>query len=373
MKENLDKNYGAVYNPNRFNALDSAVAYILVLVAFLIIPEIISAFFKGVFKSLYEYDYYAYMLVNIFISQSIIFIVALVYSKVRRAEPFDGGGYKAKFDWVQILFGMTLTVGVMMTFYYVHLQFADDADSILGSYFPSEINTSILTPLFAIIYILLISLLPALIEEMMFRGIIMRGLEQFGAITAVIASSLAFSLMHGNFSQMILQFLGGIAIATAVILTKNWLLGSAMHFFNNFFSVVFSIVISDYAVESVPELEYVPYVADAFCIVIGIICLFVGVLYFAKLAYKKKIDEFTGKTEENKINGKRVNYVVKDGEDVAFIPYTVVAKTLNKSQTDERRFLIDGKFRKLNSSVKPATAAVFMIIGFLIAIVSLFL
>ncbi|MBO4323219.1 MAG: CPBP family intramembrane metalloprotease [Clostridia bacterium] len=373
MKEDSGNNYGALYNPNRFNALDSALAYIIVLVAFYVVPIMVSSFFKSFFKWLYDYDYYVYMIVSVLISQAIIFIVALVFSVIRRVDPFNGGGYKAKFDGVQMLFGMVLIAGIMMTFYYVHMQFASDAESMLGSYFPSDIDADKLNPLFALLYLILVSFLPAMIEEMMFRGIIMRGLEQFGAIAAVIVSSLAFSLMHGNFSQMILQFLGGVAIASTVILTKNWLLGSVMHFFNNLFSTVFAIIISDALVESVPEVKYVPYVADAACIVIGLTCLIVGVLYFAKMAYKKKTDELLGKKPEAKYFGKRAEYAVQVGETVSVVPYFVQAATFRRKSEDERSFFINGKFRKLNSSSNPAVAKVLLSIGLFLAIVSLFL
>ena len=57
----------------------------------------------------------------------------------------------------------------------------------------------------------------------------MRGLEQFGGLFAVICSSVMFALMHGNFNQLILQFIGGLAIGGVVYITKNYFLGVIMH------------------------------------------------------------------------------------------------------------------------------------------------
>ena len=275
MEENVKGRFGGAYNPNRFNALDSALSYICVLAAFFAVSLLIPKFFKQFFVSLYEYDYYAFSLVNILISQAIVFTVALIWTKSRRADAFDGGGYRAKFDGVQILMSIVLIMGVMMTFYYVHIQLSDDADALLG-YYDTNINSSDIWAVYFLIYVFFASVIPAFAEEMLFRGVIMRGLEQYGKLPAVILSAVMFSLMHGSFSQTLLQFIGGLAIAGVVILTKNWLLGTLMHFTNNVFAYFHAVIISDALAEEFPALSYLPYVTDAACIISGVVFLIVS-------------------------------------------------------------------------------------------------
>ena len=67
------------YNPNRFNALDSGIVYIIVLVVFFGVSYFAGKLFGEPLRELYKFDVYAYMVVNILISQSSIFIVALIY------------------------------------------------------------------------------------------------------------------------------------------------------------------------------------------------------------------------------------------------------------------------------------------------------
>ena len=363
-----DRNpYGRAYNPNRFNTTDSALAYILVLSAFYFIPLALSWMFKSAFNALYKFDYYAYASVNAIVSQSIILLSAAVFAKLRRVNPFDGGGYRAKFDGVAILMGIVLIMGVMLTFYYVHLRFGEDAEKIVGSYFPSKINQSDFTPLFFVVYLALISVLPAIIEEMMFRGIIMRGLESFGAFAAVIISSMAFSLMHGNFSQLILQFFGGIAIGTAVILTKNQLVGIAMHFFNNLFSTAFTVLISTELITE-PIFLYVPYVTDAACIVIGITCLIVGSLYFYKLALKVKNGDSPNCSDKN---AKR--YVVFLSGVAEFKSCYDVVELGDKNFDDGKRYYICGKMRKMNRKSNAVISSLLLATGGVIAIALMFI
>ena len=112
------------YNPNRFNASDSGMVYLIVLIVFYGISLLFGKIFAEPLRLLYRYDIYAYMIVNIGVSQSAVFLVALIYSRIRRVNPFCGGGYIAKFDGVQVLMSIILIMGIMMTFYHVHLQFS---------------------------------------------------------------------------------------------------------------------------------------------------------------------------------------------------------------------------------------------------------
>lgn len=233
-----------LYNPNRFNAMDSGICYILVLVVFMALPHVLKRFLGDFLLTVYKYDYFAYAIINAFISQTAIFLIALFYGVFRRTKVFQGGGYKAKWDGVQILMSVILIIGVMMLFYFTHLFFSKYVGLVKDTSLETEQNLSIFAPLFCIVYLLEISIFPAIAEEMLFRGIIMRGLEQFGSLFAVICSSAMFSLMHGNFSQMILQFIGGIAIGGVVMITKNYLLGCAMHFTNNLFSVFYTFMVT---------------------------------------------------------------------------------------------------------------------------------
>lgn len=76
-----------------------------------------------------------------------------------------------------------------------------------------------------------------LVEEFVFRGVIMQPLRRFGNGFAVVASALIFGLSHGGPSNILFAFLAGLAMGFAVIATQSLWVGIAVHFLNNFYAV----------------------------------------------------------------------------------------------------------------------------------------
>ncbi|MCQ2440796.1 MAG: CPBP family intramembrane metalloprotease [Clostridia bacterium] len=81
--------------------------------------------------------------------------------------------------------------------------------------------------------------IPALTEEFCFRGIIFGFLKKYGDMFALIASSILFGVMHGNFEQMPFAILVGLVLGLIRIKTGSLWGSIALHFYNNFTSVVF--------------------------------------------------------------------------------------------------------------------------------------
>ena len=96
-----------------------------------------------------------------------------------------------------------------------------------------------------------IAVLPALVEEMIFRGYILRTLRPYGNVFAVLVSSMLFSLMHGNLRQIPFAFIGGLIFGFLYVLTDNIWMTVTAHFANNAVSVLmeyFGFSLSDNAV-----------------------------------------------------------------------------------------------------------------------------
>ncbi len=86
--------------------------------------------------------------------------------------------------------------------------------------------------------LIVIAVLPALVEEMIFRGYVLRALRPYGDVFAVMISSLLFGLMHGNILQMPFAFIVGLVIGWLYVKTDNIWLAVAVHFCNNAVSVL---------------------------------------------------------------------------------------------------------------------------------------
>jgi len=84
-----------------------------------------------------------------------------------------------------------------------------------------------------VISLLFIAVLPAICEELLFRGMIQRGLERIGAGWSVFLSGLLFGLFHFDFQRLAAQTLIGLLSAYVVYRTGSIFNGMILHFCNN--------------------------------------------------------------------------------------------------------------------------------------------
>ena len=93
------------------------------------------------------------------------------------------------------------------------------------------------------IYLILsVCIIAPIIEEVIFRGIILNGmLKRYNPSTAIIISSLLFALIHGNLHQEINAFLLALIIGCIYYKTHSLYLTIYCHFFNNTASLKFLI------------------------------------------------------------------------------------------------------------------------------------
>ena len=81
--------------------------------------------------------------------------------------------------------------------------------------------------------LLLVAVLPAVCEELLFRGMIQRGLERIGAGWSIFLSGILFGLFHFDFQRLAAQTLIGLLSAYVVYRTGSIFNGMILHFSNN--------------------------------------------------------------------------------------------------------------------------------------------
>lgn len=79
----------------------------------------------------------------------------------------------------------------------------------------------------------LVGVVPAVCEELLFRGLIQRGLERLGAGWSIFLSGLLFGLFHFDFQRFAAQTLIGLVSAYLVYRTGSIFNGMLLHFMNN--------------------------------------------------------------------------------------------------------------------------------------------
>ncbi len=108
-------------------------------------------------------------------------------------------------------------------------------NSLIGKLFNIESTPFVINSVWEYLaYVLTICILPAVVEELFFRGMVQRTMKPFGAFFSILISALLFSLYHFNVTQLLYQFVFGVIFGGLYYLTKSVLPGIILHFLNNF-------------------------------------------------------------------------------------------------------------------------------------------
>ncbi len=121
-----------------------------------------------------------------------------------------------------------------------------------------------------ILYVFTLTVAPAFIEEMVFRGIVMQSLRRFGDMFALVSSALIFGIFHLNLIQMPYAFILGLCIGYFVMRTGSLWVGVIMHFLNNGVATLLTLI-EPYCSESIYMFINLAYSFVA--VVAGIIAL----------------------------------------------------------------------------------------------------
>lgn len=96
-----------------------------------------------------------------------------------------------------------------------------------------------------VLMFLCVGLLPALVEEFAFRGVVLGALRRyFGDGASILISAVLFGLIHGNLQQIPFAFCVGIVLGYATIYTGSIIPAMLIHALNNSLSVVLSFTTS---------------------------------------------------------------------------------------------------------------------------------
>ena len=110
---------------------------------------------------------------------------------------------------------------------------------------------------------------PAFVEELLFRGVILSNLLPYGKGTAILGSAVLFGLMHQNAEQLLYATAAGAVLGWIFVRTGSIWPCVLMHFVNNFHSLLQTVLIS-----RVPgaATELSLYLLQAVLLALGMLC-----------------------------------------------------------------------------------------------------
>ena len=104
------------------------------------------------------------------------------------------------------------------------------------------------TPQSLLLNVVVLALLPAVLEELMFRVCILQTLRRYGDRLAILLSAVLFGVMHGGIAQSVFACMVGLLFGWITVTTGSPRCAILLHFVNNAISVVMQ-----YAALRLPE------------------------------------------------------------------------------------------------------------------------
>lgn len=131
-----------------------------------------------------------------------------------------------------------------------------------------------------ILSIIATAVVPALIEEFTFRGILMGGLRKFGDAFAILVSAVVFGAFHGNMTQAVFAFILGLVFAFIDCKTNSLIPSIIIHFANNLYAVLMDLMQNTGAISD--EVFYALYYG------LTAVIAFIGILSFIYIIRRDK-------------------------------------------------------------------------------------
>ncbi len=227
-----------------------------------------------------------------------------------------------------------------------------------------NINSSMNVPLssfgYYVLSLFMIALLPALTEELLYRGVVLNGLRSLGKWPAILLSSLAFCLMHGNVAQFPYTFLLGVVLGYVMFETSNLVLCFVIHFLNN------ATVLTQMYVTQTSELPTLntTYVLEAvlfFVLAIGIVVL----AFWLLNVIKKKQEAKNGLSKETKLESENTKTLTIGSEAKA--KNSKLSQFIQNSNKEEKN---DEKVEKSSQTKQSHLRELsFLFVGYVVAVI----
>lgn len=251
-----------------------------------------------------QYDSFFYWAYSSIVSIIDFFIVSVIYAKIRHLnfnKLFVFEKIKPLKLIALVLFGLSVSV-----FGNTVANLISNFFSLFGTDAGGNIDSSAQNLPDILIYFVSVALVPALIEEFTFRGVILGSLRKYGDGVAVFVSAAIFGAMHGNFIQIPFAFMLGLAFGYVVVYTNSLLPSIIIHFINNGVSVLFDVMYQNSEAWGITEVQ-IDVINYTYMIAIALL----GIIACAVLAFKdKKFLRFkkTAKSEypTNKLSYKEI-------------------------------------------------------------------
>lgn len=219
----------------KLNPSTAGLAYTANVAIYLIVNLLFTAIASA--ASLTEdtdgYKYLAYLTAPVALAIGFFAIVSLFKQKISSVAPIKCN-YKYYIIALLMVFGLLFSVGKISQPVAELLKIMGYHPKGQNLYMPSLEGGMIVPAL------MVMAVLPALFEELLFRGLILNNCRpEIGDIRTVFICGFAFALFHASPEQTVYQFICGCAFSFLAVRSGSILPCMLMHFINNALIIIF--------------------------------------------------------------------------------------------------------------------------------------
>lgn len=230
-----------------FNIKDSGINYVLSLIvpfvaslALIVVLMFLAMASGNNFREFVQTEFVE--VVNLLFTPTVFFFIYFIYCKKTHVQVFKASEINFKLNWIKVL--AVVLIGVTSVFLISPMiSLIDYGFSCLG-YNPANDLPYVMDNAWRLIIgIVSMAILPAICEELLFRGLIFKGLqEKFNPHVAIVLSAAMFTLLHGSLQQTVYQFILGMLLGYAMHYGKSIVYPMLLHFVNNLVVVINSFI-----------------------------------------------------------------------------------------------------------------------------------
>ncbi len=133
-----------------------------------------------------------------------------------------------------IIFTLLLFISGTILIKYIYIV-TNNQITALSGYFDSVVAQADQASNVGIILSLIV--IPAISEEILFRGILLSEYRTMGSVNAVVMSAICFSMLHLSMSNFPIYFFTGIVLGFVTVITRSLLAPILLHLISNFLSI----------------------------------------------------------------------------------------------------------------------------------------
>lgn len=184
--------------------------------------------------------YKAVSIISCLINPVCFFVMFLIFNATRKVKGASAVNLNGKFTLLpfSVVIMMALICILLISPIINMIFFGFEK---LGYVVDDSLPIAINSPVDLVVSILILALVPAIVEELVYRGVILNGfLSKMKPYSAVVLSALIFAVMHGSLQQFLYQFILGMCLGLIMLYSENIWFPMLLHFLNNALVVILS-------------------------------------------------------------------------------------------------------------------------------------